>query len=58
MGVEAILREIEVLYGVCTRLQGLADEHVPISVELVAIAESIRSAAVLLALIVATKDVA
>jgi hypothetical protein len=58
MANEAILKEVEILQHVATRLLGLANEHIPISVELLAISESVRSAAVLLAVVVATKGAA
>ena len=55
MGVEAILQEVEHLNGVGTRLEGLADEHPPMSEGLIGVAGSVRSAATILSLLVATK---
>jgi hypothetical protein len=54
MDIEAILREVEVLYGVGTRLEGLADEHSIISEGLLRVAESVRNLAALLSVLVAT----
>ena len=54
VGNEAILKEVDVLNGVGTNLQGLADEHVAISNELLRAAESVRNVATLLAVLVAT----
>jgi hypothetical protein len=55
MGIEAMLREVDVLRGVSTSLHGLADEHPAISEGLLRVAESIHNAAVLLTVLVATK---
>ena len=55
MGVEAILQEVEYLNGVGTRLEGLADEHPPMSEGLIGVAGSVRGAATILSLLVATK---
>ena len=56
MGVEAILREVEHLNGVGTRLEGLADEHPPMSEGLIGVAGSVRGAATILSLLVSTKS--
>jgi hypothetical protein len=55
MGLEAILQEVEHLNGVGTRLEGLADEHPPMSEGLIGVAGSVRGAATILSLLVATK---
>ena len=54
MGIEAILREVDVLHRVGTTLEGLADEQDQISDGLLRIADSIHKAAILLAVLVAT----
>ena len=56
MAFEAILDEVEQLHGVSSRLEGLADQHPPVSSALVTIAESVRNTAVVLAVLVATKS--
>ena len=55
MAFEAILHEVEQLHGVGTRLEGLADQHIPLSDGLIGIAGSLRNAAVLLAVLVETE---
>ena len=55
MPFEAILNEVTLLNNVGTRLEDLAVQHPPISEALIRIAGSIRSAATLLAVVVATK---
>ena len=55
MAIKAILCEIDLLQGVGARLVQLADDHLPLSKGLRGIAESIRNAATLLAVLVATK---
>jgi hypothetical protein len=56
MAFEAIMAEVEQLHGVSSRLEGLADQHPPVSTALVTIAESVRNNAVVLAVLVATKN--
>lgn len=56
MAFEAILNEVEQLHGVSSRLEGLAEEHPPVSTALITIAESVRNNAVVLAVLVATKN--
>jgi hypothetical protein len=56
MAFEAILNEVEQLHGVSSRLEGLAEQHPPVSAALVTIAESVRNSAVVLAVLVATKN--
>ncbi len=56
MPFEAILNEVEQLHGVSSRLEGLAEEHPPVSAALITIAESVRNTAVVLAVLVATRD--
>jgi hypothetical protein len=55
MSFEAILREVEQLHQVSTRLEGLAEQHPLVSVELITVAGSVRDAAIILELLVATK---
>jgi hypothetical protein len=55
MPFDLLLEEVENLNGVSTRIQRLADEHAVLTTELLAIAESVRNTAVLLAVIVATR---
>jgi len=55
MAFEAILNEVDQLHSVSTRLEGLAEEHPPVSGALIKIAGSVRSTAALLAVLVATK---
>ncbi len=56
MPFEAILNEVEQLHGVSSRLEGLAEQHPPVSAALITIAESVRNTAVVLAVLVATRD--
>lgn len=56
MPFEAILREVEQLHGVSKRLDGLAEQHPPVSSELTLIANNVRDTAVILAVLVATKN--
>jgi hypothetical protein len=55
MPFEAILHEVEQLYQVSTRLEGLAEQHPPESVALITIAGTVRNAAIILELLVATR---
>jgi hypothetical protein len=55
MAFKAILDEVEQLHKVSTRLEGLAEVHPPVSVELLTIAGNVRSTATMLAVLVATK---
>lgn len=55
MAFEAILDEVNQLYSVSTRLEALADNHLAVSEQLLRIAGSVRGAATLLAVLVATK---
>jgi hypothetical protein len=55
MPFEAILREVEQLYQVSTRLEGLAEQHPPESVALITITGTVRNAAIILELLVATR---
>jgi hypothetical protein len=52
---EAILHEVDQLHNVSTRLEGLADEHPPVSEALMTIAGNVRNTATILAVVVATK---
>jgi hypothetical protein len=56
MAFEAISIEVEVLYGVALRLEKLAGQHDLVFEGLFRIAESVRSAAVLLAMVAAKLD--
>jgi hypothetical protein len=53
---EAILHEVEQLHNVSTRLEGLADQHPPVSEALITIAGNVRNTATILAVVVATKS--
>ena len=55
MAFEAILHEVEQLHLVSTRLDGLAEQHPPVSEALLTIAGSVRNTATLLAVLVATR---
>jgi hypothetical protein len=55
MAFEAILHEVEQLHQVSKRLDGLAEQHPPVSKALVTIAGSVRNTATVLAVLVATK---
>ena len=55
MAYEAILDEVNQLFNVSTRLEALADHHLPVSEQLVKIAVSVRGTATLLAVLIATK---
>ena len=55
MAFEAILNEVEQLHDVSTRLEGLAEQHPPVSEALITIAGNVRSTATVLAVLVATK---
>ena len=55
MAYEAIVDEVQQLHGIGTRLMGLADEHPPMSQGLIGVAGSVRGAATILSLLVATK---
>jgi hypothetical protein len=54
MPLEAILHEADQLHGVSERLEGLANQHPPVSEALITIAGSVRNTATLLAVLVAT----
>jgi hypothetical protein len=54
MGMKAILEEVAHLNGVGTRLEGYADVHPMISKGLLGIAVSVRNAATLLTVLLAT----
>jgi hypothetical protein len=56
MPLLAILREVDQLHNVSTRLEELAEQHPPFSEPLLTIAGSIRNTATLLEVLVATKD--
>jgi hypothetical protein len=55
MPFEAILREVDQLHNVSTRLEGLAEQHPPISRALMTIAGSVRNTATVLSVLVVTK---
>ena len=56
MPSEAILHEVEQLHKVSTRLEGLAEQHPPMSEGLIAIAGTVRNAAAILELLIAIRD--
>jgi hypothetical protein len=51
----AILREVDQLHEVSTRLEGLAERHAPMSEALMTIAGNVRNTATVLAVLVAAK---
>jgi hypothetical protein len=55
MPFQAILREVDQLQSVGTRLEALAERHPPLSKPLTTIAVSVRNTATLLEVLVATK---
>ncbi len=55
MAFEAILNEVDQLHSVSTRLEGLSEQHPPVSEALITIAGNVRSTATVLAVLVATK---
>ena len=55
MPFTAILREVDQLHSVSTRLEGLAEQHASISEALLTIAGNVRNTATVLAVLVAAK---
>jgi hypothetical protein len=55
MPIAAILREVDQLHSVSTRLEGLAAANEPLSEALLTIAGNVRSTATILAVLVAAK---
>jgi hypothetical protein len=55
MPFAAILREVDQLHSVSTRLEGLAEQHTPIAEALLKIAGSVRNTATVLAVLVVAK---
>jgi hypothetical protein len=55
MPFAAILRKVDQLHSVSTRLEGLAERHAPMSEELMTIAGNVRTAATVLAVLVVAK---
>jgi hypothetical protein len=55
MASHEILNEVELLHGVCTRLEELADSTPQLTTALLTIAGNVRSSATLLAVLVATR---
>jgi len=55
MAFKAILDEVDQLHNVGTRLEGLAEQHPPMTEALMTIAGNVRSVATILAVLVATK---
>jgi hypothetical protein len=55
MAFTEILREVDQLHSVSTRLEGLAEQHPPMTETLLTIAGSVRNTATLLAVLVAAK---
>jgi hypothetical protein len=56
MPFQAILNEVDQLHNISTRLEGLAEQHPPVSDALLTIAGSVRNTATILAVLVATKS--
>ncbi len=56
MPLDAILNEVAQLHGVSDRLEGLAEQHPPVSEALITIAGNVRNTATVLAVLVATKS--
>jgi hypothetical protein len=55
MPFQAILREVDQLYNVSTRLDALAEQHPPVCEALMTVAGTVRTTATLLEVLVATK---
>ena len=55
MPFAAILREVDQLHSVSTRLEGLAEQHAPIAEALLTIAGNVRNTATVLAVLVVAK---
>jgi hypothetical protein len=55
MAFQSILDEVDKLHNVSTRLEGLAEIHLPVAEALLKIAGTVRSTATILAVLVATK---
>jgi hypothetical protein len=55
MAFEAILNEVDQLHNVSSRLEGLAEQHAPITEALMTIAGNVRNVATILAVLVATR---
>ena len=55
MPFAAIMREVDQLHSVSTRLEGLAEQHTPISDALLTIAGNVRNTATILAVLVVAK---
>ena len=55
MSFDAILDEVEQLHGVSKRLDELAERHTLVTAQLMTIAGNVRTAATVLAVLVATK---
>jgi hypothetical protein len=55
MAFDAILDEVEQLYGISSRLKGLAEKHPTVLDAMLTLAESVRGAATILAVLVSTK---
>lgn len=55
MSLDEILNEVEQLHGVSARLEGLAEHHTLVTDQLLTIAANVRTAATVLAVLVATK---
>ncbi len=55
MPFQAILREVDQLQNVSTRLEALAERHPPLSEPLTTIAVSVRNTATLLEVLVVTR---
>jgi hypothetical protein len=56
LGFEAILNEVDQLQGVSTRLDGLAEQHPPVTEALMILARGVRNTATVLAVLVAVRS--
>ena len=56
IGFEAILNEVDQLEGVSTRLDGLAEQHPPVTEALMTLARSVRNTATVLGVLVAVRS--
>lgn len=55
MALEAIMNEIEQLNLASERIEGLAENHLPVSEALISIAGNVRATATIMAVLVETK---
>jgi hypothetical protein len=55
-GFEVIMNEVDQLKGVCTRLEGVADQHPPFTEALLTVVGNVRNIATVLAVLVAVRS--